>query len=175
MKKLIGVLLIVALLATMSVTALAADITPDTAPKTGDTAVTFNIDPTYSVTIPATVELDKVVASDGTITYEKDMTITASDVRLEEDQKVEVTLTSDFKLDTADSATYKLDYTVTVDGDAVANNGVVAAFGTDTAEQSETLHFVAGNPTYAGDYSDTVTFTISVVTDSDIPDGGEEI
>ena len=53
MKKLFALILAVALMATMSVTAFATDITTDGG--TGDTLVTFNVDPTYTVTIPAKV------------------------------------------------------------------------------------------------------------------------
>lgn len=163
MKKLLTVVLTLAMVLSLSVTAFAADINQDIDPKTGSTNVTFNVDPTYTVTIPATVELVKTGTD--TITYEKDMTITAAaGVRLLEGQSIQVTLTSDFNLETAASSTYKLPYTVTVGGSTIQNNGVVATFGTNTAEQSSTLHFAANNPTYAGDYSDTVTFTISVVT-----------
>lgn len=165
MKKVFAILLAALMVATMSVTAFAAEVDQDTTDKTGSTAVSFNVDPTYTVTIPATVELEKV-DTDGTITYEKDMTVTASaGVRLKEGEKIEVTLASDFYLETAASATYKLPYTVTVDDVDVENNGVVATFVTSEAEQTSTLLFAAGNPTYAGNYTDTVTFTISVVTE----------
>ena len=79
MKKLFALILTVCLLATMSVTAFAAEIDQDTpAPKDGSTSVYFEVDPTYTVTIPATVELQKKVDGD-TVTYENDYTITASE------------------------------------------------------------------------------------------------
>lgn len=165
MKKVFAILLAALMVATMSVTAFAAEVDQDTTDKTGSTAVSFNVDPTYTVTIPATVELEKV-DTDGTITYEKDMTVTASaGVRLKEGEKIEVTLASDFYLETAASATYKLPYAVTVNGAAIMNNGTVAVFETSEAEQTSTLRFAADDPTYAGNYTDTVTFTISVVTE----------
>ena len=70
MKKLFAVILAVALMATMSTTAFAANTTG------GSTEVSFNVDPTYTVTIPATVELQKV-EDNGTVTYENDYTLTA--------------------------------------------------------------------------------------------------
>ena len=73
MKKLFAILLAVALMATMSVTAFAANTTG------GSTEVTFNVDPTYTVTIPATVELNKV-EDNGVVTYENDYTLTAGGV-----------------------------------------------------------------------------------------------
>ena len=35
-------------------------------------------------------------------------------------------------------------------------------FTTDKAEQSSTIHIAAGDPDFAGDYKDTVTFTLTV-------------
>lgn len=168
MKKLLTIMLALVMVLSLSVTALAADITQDSDPKTGNTTVTFNVDPTYTVTIPATVELEKKTAADETITYEKDLTVSAENVRLLEGKQIQVTLTSDFTLtnDTQNGgAATNLSYTVTVGDSAtpIVTDGVVATFGTSTTEQTSVLHFAAANPTYAGDYSDTVTFTIAVV------------
>ena len=51
MKKLFALILAVVMIATMSTTAFASNTTG------GSTEVSFNVDPTYTVTIPATVEL----------------------------------------------------------------------------------------------------------------------
>ena len=163
MKKLITVLLALAMVATMSVTAFAAEIDQDTAaPKDGSTSVYFEVDPTYTVTIPATVELQKKVDGD-TVTYENDYTIEAvAGVRLKKNEYIEVTVASDFEMTTEQGAT--LDYTITKDGNAVATGGVVAKFATDKAEQTATIHIAANDPDYAGEYKDTVTFTVAVKT-----------
>ena len=154
MKKLFALILAVALMATMSVTAFAANTTG------GSTEVTFNVDPTYTVTIPATVELNKV-EDNGVVTYENDYTLTASaGVRLKKGEYIEVTVASDFEMTTTEGAT--LEYTITAENAAVANNGVVAEFATDKAEQTATIHIAANDPDFAGDYSDTVTFTLTV-------------
>lgn len=169
MKKLLTLVLALAMALSVSVTAFAADTTinQDSAEKTGSTAVTFNVDPTYTVTIPEKVELTQV-NNGGTITYENDLTVTAAaGVRLLAGEVIQVTLKSDsnFNLSTAADATYKLPYTVTVNNMEIANDGVVAKFGTNNAAQTATLHFAAGNPTYAGDYSDTVIFTLAIVNE----------
>lgn len=169
MKKLLTIMLALVMALSLSVTALAADNTfspSDNAAKS--TTVTFGVAPTYTVTIPATVELEKKTAADETVTYEKDLTVSAENVRLLEGKQIQVTLTSDFTLtnDTQNGgAATNLSYTVTVGDSAtpIVTDGVVATFGTSTTEQTSVLHFAAANPTYAGDYSDTVTFTISVV------------
>ena len=154
MKKLFALILTVCLLASMSVTAFAANTTG------GSTEVSFNVDPTYTVTIPATVELNKV-DDNGTVTYENDYTLTAqAGVRLKKGEYIEVTVASDFEMTTTEGAT--LAYTITAENAAVASGGVVAEFATDKAEQTATIHIAANDPDYAGEYKDTVTFTIAV-------------
>ena len=156
MKKLFALILTVCLLASMSTTAFAANTTG------GSTEVSFNVDPTYTITIPATVELQKV-EDNGTVTYENDYTLTAqAGVRLKKGEYIEVTVASDFEMTTTEGAT--LAYTITAEDAAVANNGVVATFGTDKNAQSTTIHIAANDPDYAGEYKDTVTFTVAVKT-----------
>ena len=131
-------------------------------PTDGSTEVSFNVDPTYTVTIPATVELQKV-DTEGVITYENDYTLTAeAGVRLKKNEYIEVTVASDFIMTTTEGAT--LAYTITAGGNAVSGGGVVAEFDTDKLEQAATIHIAAADPDYAGEYKDTVTFTVAVKT-----------
>ena len=154
MKKIFTVILTVALLMSLSVTAFAANTTG------GSTEVSFNVDPTYTITIPETVTLEKKVDGD-TVTYENDYTITAEEgVRLKNGEYIEVTVASDFTMQTTEGAT--LAYSITAGGNAVATGGVVAEFETDKNVQSTTIHIAANDPDYAGEYKDTVTFTVSV-------------
>lgn len=156
MKKLFTILLAVALMLSLSVTAFAANTTG------GSTEVSFNVDPAYTVTIPATVELERQ-EDNGTVTYENDYTLTAqAGVRLKKGEYIEVTVASDFEMTTTEGAT--LEYTITAENAAVANNGVVAEFATDKAEQTATIHIAANDPDFAGEYKDTVTFTLTVKT-----------
>ena len=156
MKKLFAVILTVALMATLSVPAFAANT------EGGSTELSFNVDPTYTVTIPATVELNKV-EDNGTVTYENDYTLTAqAGVRLKKGEYIEVTVASDFEMTTTEGAT--LAYTITAENAAVATGGVVAEFATDKAEQTATIHIAANDPDFAGEYKDTVTFTLTVKT-----------
>ena len=156
MKKLFALILAVVMIATMSTTAFAANTTG------GSTEVSFNVDPTYTVTIPATVELNKV-DTEGVVTYENDYTLTAqAGVRLKKGEYIEVTVASDFEMTTTEGAT--LAYAITAAGASVDNNGVVAEFDTDKAEQTATIHIAANDLDYAGEYKDTVTFTLEVKT-----------
>ena len=153
MKKLFALILTVCLLASMSTTAFAANT------EGGSTEVSFNVDPTYTVTIPATVELQKI-DTDGAITYENDYTLTAqAGVRLLKNQYIEVTVASDYVMETPQGAT--LAYTITKDNAALVN-AVVATFNTNKAEQTSKIHIAAGDPDFAGNYSDTVTFPLTV-------------
>lgn len=164
MKKLLAVVLALTMALSLSATAFAADINQDADPKTGNTNVSFSVDPTYMVTIPETVVLDKV--DNGSVTYEQTADVTAdAGVRLLEDEKIKVTLASDFELKTSDAAAYALPYTVTVDGAEIADGDVVATFDTSLTEQTSTLKFAAADPEFAGEYKDTVTFTIAVVSE----------
>ena len=154
MKKIFALILTVCLLASMSVTAFAANT------EGGSTEVSFNVDPTYTITIPATVELERQ-EDNGIVTYENDYTIGANaGVRLKKGEYIEVTVASDFKMTTTEGAT--LDYTITAENAAVATGGVVAEFETDKAAQSTTIHIAANDPDYAGEYEDTVIFTVAV-------------
>ena len=167
MKKVFALILTVAMLASMSVTAFAAQIGPEANTEGGSIELSFNVDPTYTITIPATVELQKV-EDNGTVTYENDYTLTAqAGVRLKKGEYIEVTVASDFEMTTTEGAT--LAYTITAEDAAVANNGVVATFGTDKNAQSTTIHIAANDPDYAGEYKDTVTFTVAVNTVSNNP------
>ena len=155
MKKLIALILTVCLLATMSVTAFAANTTD------GSTEISFNVDPTYTITIPASVELEKK-EDNGVVTYENDYTIGAvAGVRLKNNEYIEVTVASDFTMETKEYAW--LNYEILdANGKKVENNDVVAEFETDKNAQSTTIHIAANDPDYAGEYKDTVTFTVSV-------------
>ena len=155
MKKLFALILAVVMIATISTTAFAANR------PVGETEVSFNVDPTYTVTIPATVELNKV-EDNGVVTYENDYTLTAqAGVRLKKGEYIEVTVASDFEMTTQEGAT--LAYTITK-GDAALVDSIVAEFDTDKAEQTATIHVAANDPDYAGEYKDTVTFTLEVKT-----------
>ncbi|MGN1315433.1 MAG: ubiquitin-like protein [Acutalibacteraceae bacterium] len=112
--------------------------------------------PTYTVTIPATVELGETAE------------IKAEDVVVEKGKQVQVALTgtsesdNSFKLKTDEGA--ELSYTVD-NGTIDINVGdtVLAVNPDDTDTGTANLKFVKqGSEAYAGTYTGTVTFTISI-------------
>ena len=151
MKKLFALLLAITMMATLSVTAFAADY--DTAGDKGMT-VTYSVAPAYTVTIPTDVTID------GNST-----TISAEDVVVEKGQYVSVTLAADnnFTVTSGESAT--LTYTVTKGGQPVAAGGeILAVDPTDGKTGTATITFDIDETAiqYAGTYTGSATFTIAV-------------
>lgn len=162
MKKLFALILAITMIASMSVTAFAENTTG------GSTEVSFDVGAVYTITIPTTVTLMKKDVG-GVITYENDYTITAEEgVRLNKNASIEVTLASDFEMKTEQGAT--LSYTITQDNSQItAENNKIATFTTSTSKQESTIHISANDPKFAGEYKDTVTFTIEVVSAPSAP------
>ena len=148
MKKLLAIIIAAVMIAACTVTAFAET-----------TNVSYNVDPSYTVSIPAAVTLgDSAVEAD----------ITASDVIMEDGKQILVELTS--ASNTASGSTFNakngdsaVTYTITGD-EAIAVGDTVATF---TANGSKTLTFSAADKsaaTVAGAHTETLTFTVSVET-----------
>ena len=148
MKKVFAVILTVALMATMSVTAFAANTTG------GNADITTSINPTYTVTIPADVN----VQFNATETDFGAIEVTASQIH--PDKCIKVALASDGKLENSIDATKVIPYAIK-DSEGAAFTSATYLTEGDKTELS--IHITADdwNAAYAGDYSDTVTFTIS--------------
>ena len=121
-------------------------------PSKRSVTVEYNVDPTYTVTIPATVALGETA------------TIKAENVVVTKDKQVEVTLTNanGFKVKTEQGA--ELGYTVK-NGETTVNEGdTVLTVNPDGGKTGETtLTFTTPETVkFAGDYTGTVTFTIAV-------------
>ena len=156
MKKLFALILAIALMATMSVSAFAADY--DTAGDK-DMTVTYSVAPAYTVTIPETV----TIGANGT-----SATVSAADVVVNKGQYVSVTLASDnnFTVTSGEGAT--LTYTVTKGGQPVAAGDEILAVNPASADNGSTEITFAINDEiqYAGTYTGSATFTIAV---KDVP------
>lgn len=166
MKKLLTLVLALALTLSLSVTAFTADteIKPDGS-STGNTTVTYEVQPAYTVTIPATVTIDGDA-----------VTVSASGVKVANEKQVVVKLTgtseddNTFKVKTTEGAS--LTYEVK-DGsnNTIALNAAVLAVNPDSATDNTgasgntTLTFALADDAvvkFAGTYSGTMTFTVSV-------------
>ena len=124
------------------------------------TTVTYEVAPTYTVTIPETV----TIGADGT-----EKTVSAEDVVVEKGKYVSVSLAADndFAVATAEGA--ELTYTVTANGENVAAGGEILAVNpTDGKTGSATVTFDIDESAiqYAGTYTGSATFTIAV---KDVP------
>ena len=148
MKKLFALILTVCLLAAMATTAFAANTTD------GDADITTSIDPTYTVTIPADVN----VAFNATETAFGAIEVTASQIH--PDKCIKVELTSDSKLENSIDATKVIPYAIK---DSTGAAFTSATYLTEGDKTELSIHITADdwNAAYAGDYSDTVTFTVS--------------
>ena len=153
MKKLFALLLAIALMATLSVTAFAADY--DTAGDKGMN-VTYSVAPAYTVTIPETV----TIGADGT-----EKTVSAEDVVVNKGQYVSVTLAADnnFTVKTTEGA--ELAYTVTANSKDIAAGGEILAVNPadgKTGTATVTFDIDEAAIQYAGTYTGSATFTIAV-------------
>ena len=164
MKKFVTLLLTAALAVTAATTAFADDtatqIGPGTDgspnPSSGRMDVTYTVKPSYTVTIPGLVTLNATTPSKATVK--------AENVTIPMGQKLEVTLKSDknFYVKTSEGAVRK--YNVTKDNSTtpISNDATVLEVNYGTKSTELTFEIEQKNVTYSGDYTDTVTFTVSV-------------
>ena len=166
MKKLLTCVLALALVLSLSVTAFAAEssINQGSTDKSGSTSINYTVAPAYTVTIPASVTLGNSV------------TVAASGVKVAKGSQVVVKLTgtsesdNTFEVKTTEGAA--LTYTVKSDeNDTINVNDAVLTVNPDTATDgngasgSTKLSFELNDTIqYAGTYTGTVTFTVSVET-----------
>ena len=144
MKKIFALILAIALMASLSVTAFAAD----------DVEITTSIAPTYTVTIPADVN----VAFNATETAFGAIEVTAAQIH--PDKCIKVVLTADGELENGIDSTKVIPYVIK---DADGNPFTSATYLTEGDKTELSIHITAEdwNAAYAGSYSDTVTFTIT--------------
>ena len=147
MKKVFAILLAVALLMSLSVTAYAANSTG------GKANITTSIAPTYTVTIPADVN---VVFNTTKTNFGA---ITVTNAQIHPDKCIKVTLETDGKLENSIDNSKVLPYVIKDNRGTFTSSTYLKAG--DKTELS--IHITADDwkKAYAGDYSDTVTFTVS--------------
>ena len=153
MKKLVSFALMLALSAALSTTALAAEISETSKPQSSEVKVTTSIAPTYTVSIPA----NTAVAFNAENTSFGEIKLTAA--QLDPGKKVNVTLSASGTLKNKADTTKTLPYQIQSAGQKFTS----AAYTTAGDSTALTIHIAQEdwNKAYAGNYADTVTFTIS--------------
>lgn len=149
MKKYLALILAIMMMATVSMSAVAVTINEKSNDQSGSTSITYEVAPSYTVTIPTEVTLGKEIE------------VSAEKVVVEKGKAVKVKIDSysNFELKTAEGAT--INYTVKNGNTEVNAGDTILTVATDSG--SVTLGFVApATVTYAGTYTGTITFTISV-------------
>lgn len=155
MKKILASVLALTMLASVSTTAYAAQVNQNTEDKTVDSVITTSIEPTYTITIP----------EDVSVAFNAQSTefgaVTLDDAQIDPGYAVQVDLTASGTLKNAADETKTIAYTVN------SVDGVFTSAQYDAAGEATSLTIDitqdAWNTAYAGDYSDTVTFTVSYV------------
>lgn len=147
MKKFISAALALCFVLSLSITAFADD-------EERDTIITTSIQPTYTVTVPSntTVKFNDTETAFGEIKVDA--------AQIEPDKYITVALTTDGALNNEADTTKELPYTIT---DASGTVFTSAKYNEKNQSTALTINITQADwaAAYAGDYSDTVTFTIS--------------
>lgn len=161
MKKLISILLAVAMLATCGISAFATDITKDSVPQNATADVVTkttdsdgNAAYTYSVTIPASIE----VAWGDTTAQDASYTVT-SQLLLGASLQVAVTTVNNGAMTNASATGYSLTYAL-ANGEAATFNEVNTDAAPTTAP-TVTIADFSGVPVAA--YTGTLTYSVTYV------------
>ena len=162
MKKALTLALVAAMLTATGITAFATDteIKQDTTPPTGAMTVNYTADPVYTVVIPESVELAETAQTAQIKIYGADEN---SNVVLESGKKVNVALSAsvnNFNVVSAKGS--PVAYTVN-DKNAVDDLTTVAECTAAEGKKNTDITFAkTGTAAYAGTYTDTLTFTVSL-------------
>ncbi len=154
---------------TLAVTAL-TPLTSSAAALTGDsgtTEVSMSVNSSYTVTIPDSVTQLEVNDT---------LQVTAADVLLHYNEKLVVSVASEngWKLKDKEHSENNADisYTLNIDGNKVTNDAAVLVVPYDLKNKSANLTVAEiGDPTYAGTYSDTLTFNVKTEDITTTPAG----
>lgn len=143
----------------LMIPAMAADITPE-AQTRQSMEVSVNLDETYTISIPADVTLDKAG------TYQEELALTASGVRLSATNKlgVKVGSANQFKLMNGSN---EIAYSLKLSDAPVADQQEVLTVNSGSATGSASMTVSAEETAVdavkvSGEYSDTLTFTAAI-------------
>lgn len=157
-KKCIALLVTLCMLCVLSTTAFASD-TPVYGNESADTTLTYHIDSQYMVYIPQMLDLTYMDASNP-------YTFTAGMMELQDNEIVRVRPTTDtITLSNSNGATISgnFDYTGTRNNQA---GNTVAEFSNGQLTSNFGIFFILNGDSgfHAGDFTGTVTFTVSLET-----------
>ena len=163
-KRLLAAVMAFAMVSAIAPMSAFADteIKPDTVPPEGGLTVKYDVDPSYTVTIPAGVDIT---------TGDKTASITLNEgALLAEGAKIEVVLdkgayTTTGNAFTAKTASGNSSASYQINGGDVKVGDVVASLDKDTLSADLTFSRTTTiAPTYAGTHSEVLTFKVSVKT-----------
>lgn len=164
MKKLLSAAVIgVMTLELLPIHSFAANITQDSANKSGEINVNYDMDTEYTVTIPASVNFTD---SERTI----DRPLQANDVRIDDGKALNITISSmnGFKMKHTKNSGSGIDYHLMINNTTISdgNNYNVLTVNAGEGSGRAILSFVTelnkDNAFYTGNYTDTITFKVSV-------------
>lgn len=156
MKKVLTIVLAVAMVLSMGVCAFAAEVSTDGG--TQDTTATYTEGQTFVVTIPSDIAVAKKGAQATPVT------VSAADVVIPADKTLKVTVTSKNSWTVKSPEGGSFAYGLHVgEGEALANNGEVLSVvnGTATGNASLTAKLTE-EVTKSGTFTDTLTFTVKL-------------
>ena len=160
MKRLFLISAIVLSLCAMA-PVFAASITEE-GEQTGTMDITYGVASGYTVTIPADLILEGTTAETSTVS--------ATNVKIPYGTSLKVTISSDnydggWYLVDEDATANKVEYTIEDTNGEIAEDGIVLevqAGAADLKGSNELTFQVPVEPTKAGDYKDTLSFTVAV-------------
>ena len=153
MKKIVSVILVLAMVCALSIFVSAED---------NQVTVEYEVAANYTVVIPESINMvggtvtQTISVSAGSLIYaDETLTVTVSG---------SANYADGFRMVNSKKADVFLDYTITADDNAVAlGTAVLSATAEEAfAGKEATIVITAGNPTAAGTYSDTLTFSIGM-------------
>ena len=174
-KALIPIAVTAVLTAILAAPALAADkqIVYPTA-TTDSSTVTAAVSNAYTVTIPETIDFGKLTKDSTGDALIKDLTVSATDVVIPADKKLNVTVkgsgASDaFTITTTGGGNMDYDVYNTTDttGTSISPNSTFKDFEAGNPSATQTVNGkvkLKNAPVHSGDYTGTLTFTCSIPT-----------
>lgn len=163
MKKILSTVIAAAIAVIMPISSFAAEdteINQDSQEKNGSITVDYNMDWTYTVTIPASVTF-----TDTEKTVERALEVRG--VVIDEGKSINVSVSSlnDFEMKNGNGY---IDYYLMVNHNTISENNyniltVNAGEGSGWAVLSFVTELQKNHALYSGRYTDTLTFTVSVI------------